>query len=116
MLIQTTLVSSIPDGCAGVLNETDTLRSSFLTTGCPLTSQFARRSDRTRIGSWQTCSNVGSITFMPRGTSADVITYRIVGVYSAKTDVVAGSSDVGYADVTDRVVIDLTWKLSEMKL
>jgi hypothetical protein len=53
---------------------------------------------------------------MPRGTSADVITYRIVGVYSAKTDVVAGSSDVGYADVTDRVVIDLTWKLSEMKL
>ena len=47
--------------------------------------------------------------------SADVVKYHIVGVYSAKTDVVAGS-DIGYADVTDRVVIDLTWKLSEAKL
>jgi hypothetical protein len=52
---------------------------------------------------------------MMKWSSADVIKYHIVGVYSAKTDVVAGS-DVGYADVTDRVVIDLTWKLSEMKL
>ena len=52
---------------------------------------------------------------MMKWASADVIKYRIVGVYSAKTDVVAGS-DVGYADVTDRVVIDLTWKLSEAKL
>lgn len=53
---------------------------------------------------------------MMKWASADVIKYHIVGVYSAKTDVIAGSSDVGYADVTDRVVIDLTWKLSEMKL
>lgn len=53
---------------------------------------------------------------MAKWASADVIKYHIVGVYSAKTDVVAGSSDVGYADVTDRVVIDLTWKLSEMTL
>jgi hypothetical protein len=52
---------------------------------------------------------------MMKWASADVIKYHIVGVYSAKTDVVAGS-DVGYADVTDRVVIDLTWKLSEMKI
>jgi hypothetical protein len=52
---------------------------------------------------------------MMKWSSADVIKYHIVGVYSAKTDVVAGS-DVGYADVTDRVVIDLTWKLSEAKL
>ena len=52
---------------------------------------------------------------MMKWASADVIKYHIVGVYSAKTDVVAGG-DVGYADVTDRVVIDLTWKLSEAKL
>lgn len=52
---------------------------------------------------------------MMKWASADVIKYHIVGVYSAKTDVVAGS-DVGYAEVTDRVVIDLTWKLSEVKL
>jgi hypothetical protein len=52
---------------------------------------------------------------MMKWASADVIKYHVVGVYSARTDVVAGS-DIGYADVTDRVVIDLTWKLSEMKL
>lgn len=52
---------------------------------------------------------------MMKWASADVVKYHIVGVYSAKTDVVAGS-DIGFADVTDRVVIDLTWKLSEMKL
>ena len=52
---------------------------------------------------------------MMKWASADVIKYHIVGVYSAKTDVVAGT-DIGYADVTDRVVIDLTLKLSEMKL
>lgn len=52
---------------------------------------------------------------MMKWASADVIKYHIVGVYSAKTDVVDGT-DIGYADVTDRVVIDLTWKSSEMKL
>jgi hypothetical protein len=52
---------------------------------------------------------------MLKWSSADVIKYQIVGVYSAKTDVVAGS-DIGYADVTDRVVINLSWKLSEAKL
>jgi hypothetical protein len=52
---------------------------------------------------------------MMKWSSADVIKYHIVGVYSAKTDVVAGS-DIGYADVTDRVVIDLSLKLSEMKI
>ncbi len=53
---------------------------------------------------------------MMKWASADAIKYHIVGVYSAKTDVVAGANDVGYADVTDRVVIDFTWKLSEMKI
>jgi len=55
------------------------------------------------------------VAAMMKWGSADVIKYHIVGVYSAKTDVVAGS-DVGYADVTDRVVVDLTWKMSEAKL
>jgi hypothetical protein len=52
---------------------------------------------------------------MMKWSAADVIKYHIVGVYSKKTDVVAGT-DIGYADVTDRVVIDLTWKMSEGKL
>ena len=53
---------------------------------------------------------------MMRWSSADVVSYHIVGVYQAQTDVVGGSNWVGYADVTDRVVIDLKWKLSESKL
>src|SRR5262245_11878961 len=52
---------------------------------------------------------------MMKWSSADVIKYHIVGVYSGKTDIVAGT-EIGYADVTDRVVIDLTWKLSEAKV
>src|SRR5215467_4954461 len=52
---------------------------------------------------------------MMKWASVDVVKYHIVGVYSAKTDVIVGA-DIGYADVTDRVVIDLTWKVSESKL
>jgi len=52
---------------------------------------------------------------MMKWASADVIKYHIVGVYSAKTNILAGT-EVGYADVTDRVVIDLTWKVSQAKL
>src|SRR5215471_15161235 len=52
---------------------------------------------------------------MMKWSSADVIKYHIVGVYSAKTDILAGT-EIGYADVTDRVVIDLTWKVSAGKL
>jgi hypothetical protein len=53
---------------------------------------------------------------MMRWGSADVIRYHIVGVYQAKTNVIGGANAIGYADVTDRVVIDLQWKLSESKL
>lgn len=49
-------------------------------------------------------------------SGADVVRYHIVGAYQAQTNVIGGSGDVGYADVTDRVVIDLKWKLSESKL
>ena len=49
-------------------------------------------------------------------SSADVVRYHIVGVYQAQTNVIGGSNEIGYADVTDRVVIDLKWKLSESKL
>ena len=53
---------------------------------------------------------------MMRWGSADVISYHIVGVYQAQTNVIGGANAIGYADVTDRVVIDLKWKLSESKL
>ncbi len=53
---------------------------------------------------------------MMRWSSADVVRYHIVGVYQAQTNVIGGSGDIGYADVTDRVVIDLKWKLTEAKL
>jgi hypothetical protein len=52
---------------------------------------------------------------MKRWTSADSIRYHIVGVYQARTNVVSGN-EIGYADVTDRVVIDLRWKLAGSKL
>lgn len=42
--------------------------------------------------------------------AADVVRYHIVGVYQARTYI--ASDGAGQADITDRVVIDLTWKLS----
>jgi hypothetical protein len=53
---------------------------------------------------------------MMRWGSADAIRYHIVGVYQAQTNVIGGANAIGYADVWDRVVIDLKWKLSESKL
>ncbi|HUU04923.1 MAG TPA: hypothetical protein VMZ49_03485 [Patescibacteria group bacterium] len=53
---------------------------------------------------------------MMRWGSADVIHYHIVGVYQAQTNVIGGANAIGYADVTDRVTIDLKWKLSESQL
>jgi hypothetical protein len=51
---------------------------------------------------------------MMRWASAKVIGYHIVGVYQGKPYIASDGS--GQADVTDRVVIDLKWKLSEAKL
>jgi hypothetical protein len=45
-----------------------------------------------------------------------IVDYHIVGVYQARTNVVGDPNWIGYADVTDRVVIDLKWKLSESQL
>lgn len=51
---------------------------------------------------------------MMRWGSASVIRYHIVGVYDGPTTM--ASNGQGRADVKDRVIIDLGWKLSEMKL
>jgi hypothetical protein len=51
---------------------------------------------------------------MARWASADVIHYHIVGAYQSQSYIASDGS--GLADVTDHVVIDLTWKLSESKL
>ena len=51
---------------------------------------------------------------MMRWGSADVIRYHIVGEYVGQPFIASDGS--GRADVTDRVVIDLTWKLSESKM
>jgi len=53
---------------------------------------------------------------MMRWSGADIVRYHIVGVYQAQTNVIGGGNAIGYADVSDRVVIDLKWKLSESKL
>jgi hypothetical protein len=53
---------------------------------------------------------------MMKWSSAEVVRYHIVGVYQAQTNVVGDPNWMGYADVTDRVVIDLKWKLTESKL
>ncbi len=51
---------------------------------------------------------------MTRWASADVVRYHIVGAYQSQTYIAGDGS--GLADVTDHVVIDLTWKLSESML
>lgn len=51
---------------------------------------------------------------MMKWTSADVIRYHIVGVYQSRTYIASDGS--GQADITDGLVVDLTWKLSESKL
>jgi hypothetical protein len=51
---------------------------------------------------------------MMKWGSADLIRYHIVGVYQAKTSIASDGS--GQGEISDRVVIDFTWKLSEMKL
>lgn len=51
---------------------------------------------------------------MMKWASADVIRYHIVGMYQTTSYVASDGS--GQADISDRVVIDLTWKLSEAKL
>lgn len=48
---------------------------------------------------------------LQKWSSAELIKYHIVGVYQGATPV--GSDGAGLADVTDRVVIDLTWKMSQ---
>ena len=51
---------------------------------------------------------------MMKWGSADLVRYHVVGTYQGKPSIASDGS--GLADVTDRVVIDFTWKLSEMKL
>ena len=51
---------------------------------------------------------------MMKWASADVVRYHIVGVYQGTPHIASDGSGLG--EVNDRVVIDLTWKLSEMKL
>ena len=51
---------------------------------------------------------------MMKWGSADLVRYHVVGVYQAKTFIASDGS--GQGEISDRVVIDFTWKLSEMKL
>ena len=53
---------------------------------------------------------------MMRWSRVKIIRYHIVGVYQAKTNVIGDTNWIGYADVTDRVVIDLKWNLPDSKL
>jgi hypothetical protein len=51
---------------------------------------------------------------MAKWGAVDVVRYHIVGQYQGQPSIASDGS--GRADVTDGVVIDLTWKLSESKL
>ncbi|HTE42426.1 MAG TPA: hypothetical protein VK629_16510 [Steroidobacteraceae bacterium] len=51
---------------------------------------------------------------MMKWGAADVVHYHIVGEYQDQPSIASDGS--GIAEVRDRVVIDLTWKLSEAKL
>jgi hypothetical protein len=56
------------------------------------------------------------IEAMMRWASAKIVRYHIVGVYQAQVDVIGDTNWIGYADVSDRVTIDLKWDLSQSKL
>lgn len=45
-----------------------------------------------------------------------LIHYHIEGLFQGQVNIVGGSTWIGYADATDRVVIELDWKLGESKL
>lgn len=45
-----------------------------------------------------------------------IVHYHIIGEYQGQTNVIGDPNWIGYADVTDRVVIDLDWNLAESKL
>jgi hypothetical protein len=45
-----------------------------------------------------------------------IVDYHIVGVYQGRTNIVGDRNWIGYADVTDRIEIDLRWMLSESKM
>jgi len=69
------------------------------------------------------CLSVGSLAAqaqqmdmdaMMKWAKADVIRYHIVGTYEGKTYIASDGS--GQAEITDGLVVDLTWKLSEYKL
>ena len=45
-----------------------------------------------------------------------LIHYHIEGTFQGQVNVVGGSTWIGYADVTDRVVIELDWNLGQSKL
>ncbi len=45
-----------------------------------------------------------------------IVHYHIVGDYQGKTNVIGDPNWIGFADVTDRGVIDLDWNLAESKL
>jgi hypothetical protein len=47
---------------------------------------------------------------------AQVVHFHIIGVYQAQTNVIGDANWIGYADVTDGVVIELDWKLSGVML
>lgn len=51
---------------------------------------------------------------MAKWGTADLVRYHIVGVHQGPYHVASDGS--GQADIADRVVIDLTWKLSEAKM
>jgi hypothetical protein len=50
---------------------------------------------------------------MMKWGAADLVRYHIVGVYQGQPHIASDGS--GRADVSDRVVIDLTWQMSESK-
>jgi hypothetical protein len=51
---------------------------------------------------------------MQKWGSAEMVKYHIVGVYQATTFI--ASDGAGQADVTDRVIIDLDWKMSQQAI
>lgn len=61
-------------------------------------------------------ANAASAQLQRAQQFGDKVRYRVVGVYRDRTNVSADPNWMAYADVTDRVELQLDWQLSEAKL
>ncbi len=99
-----------------------TLRSSPVPAQKPMTPEeeaIYRNMVKSSGGDPQTAADARKATDSSRRWTEGkdgIVDYHVVGVYQGRANVSGDASWIAWVDVTDRVVIDLRWKLAESKL